>query len=168
LTDQTNYTTTGKEWADKIWTDHLGTDDAGTRFLIQYDTTPWFLVFNHYPDVLFGLEVFPDEAYNATADFYPTVRGTAGVPLDGAINWGQTNWQSFVAATVTGDARNLFISDLHSYLANGLNTAPWSDRYWVEATNGYSAGQSYSFRARPTLGSHFALAALSGADIWSS
>ncbi|KAJ5385872.1 hypothetical protein N7509_008413 [Penicillium cosmopolitanum] len=168
LTDQKNYTTTGREWADKIWTDHLGTDDAGTRFLIQYDTTPWFLVFNHYPDVLFDLDVFPDEAYNATTDFYPTVRETAGVPLDGAIGWGQTNWQSFVAATVTGDTRDLFISDLHAYLSNGLNTAPWSDRYWVEASNGYSAGQSYSFRARPTLGSHFALAALSGANIWSS
>ena len=99
---------------------------------------------------------------------FRSARGSAGVSLDGAIKWGQTNWQSFVAATVTGEARDLFISDLHAYLANGLNTAPWSDRYWVEASNGYSAGQSYSFRARPTLGSHFALAALSGADIWDS
>jgi len=168
LTDQKNYTTTGQEWADKIWTDNVGTDDAGTRFLTQYNTTPWFLVFNHYPDVLFDLDIFPDEVYNATTDFYPTVRGTAGVPLDGGISWGQTNWQSFVAATVTGEARDLFVNDLHAYLANGLNTAPWSDRYWVEASNGYSAGQSYSFRARPTLGSHFALAALSGASIWDS
>lgn len=167
LTGDMRYTTVGKEWGDKIWTDHLGTDADGTRFLIQYGITPWFLVYNHYPDLLFRLNAFPDEAYNATAKFYPTVRGTAGVPLDGTLGWGQTNWQAFAAATVSGDAREIFISDLHAYMANGLNTAPFSDRYWVDASGSYSAGESYSFRARPTLGSHFALAALSGANIWS-
>lgn len=167
LTGDMSYTTVGKEWGDKIWTDHLGTDADGTRFLIQYGITPWFLVYNHYPDLLFGLNAFPDEAYNATAKFYPTVRGTAGVPLDGTLGWGQTNWQAFAAATVSGDAREIFISDLHAYMANGLNTAPFSDRYWVDASGSYSAGESYSFRARPTLGSHFALAALSRANIWS-
>ncbi|KAJ5584723.1 uncharacterized protein N7459_004523 [Penicillium hispanicum] len=168
IADLTNYTTAGQDWGVKIWTDHLGTDADGTRFLIQYGTTPWFLVFNHYADVLFGLDVFPDDAYNATADFYPTVRDTAGIPLDGSLGWGQTNWQAFVAATVSGDARDIFISDMHSYISNGLNSAPFSDRYWVAASNGYSAGESYSFRARPTLGSHFALAALYGANAWSS
>jgi hypothetical protein len=168
LTGDTNYTTVGKEWGEKIWTDHLGTDADGTRFLIQYGITPWFLVYNHYPDLLFGLNAFPDEAYNATTKFYPTVRSTAGVPLDGKLGWGQTNWQAFAAATVSGDAREIFIADLHTYMSNGLNTAPFSDRYWVEASGSYSAGQSYSFRARPTLGSHFALAALSGANTWTS
>jgi len=166
LSGDTSYTTVGKEWGDKIWTDRLGTDPDGTRFLIQYGITPWFLVYNHYPDLLFGLNVFPDEAYNATSEFYPTVRGTAGVPLDGSLGWGQTNWQAFAAATVSGDTREIFISDLHTYMANGLNTAPFSDRYWVEASGSYFAGESYSFRARPTLGSHFALAALSGANTW--
>ncbi|KAJ5141090.1 hypothetical protein N7526_002085 [Penicillium atrosanguineum] len=168
LIGDASYTTVGKEWGDKIWTDHLGTDANGTRFLIQYGITPWFLVYNHYPDLLFGLDAFPDEAYNATTNFYPTVRETAGVPLDGSLGWGQTNWQSFAAATVSGDARDIFISDLHAYMSNGLNSAPFSDRYWVEASGSYSAGESYSFRARPTLGSHFALAALSGANTWSS
>ncbi|KAJ5115332.1 hypothetical protein NUU61_001091 [Penicillium alfredii] len=168
LTGQKNYTTAGKQFADRIWTDHLGTDDHGTRFLIQYNTKPWFLVFNHYPDVLFDLNVFPKETYNATAKFYPTVRGLAGVALHGSLGWGQTNWQAFVAATVDGNAREVFISDIHAYIANGQNSAPFSDRYWVEAKNGHIVGQSYAFRARPTLGSHFALAALKGANLWSS
>jgi hypothetical protein len=168
LSGESNYTTAGKEFADKIWTDRLGTDAEGTHFLIQYGINPWFLVYNHYPDLLFSLNAFPDEAYNATAEFYPTVRNAAGVPLDGSIGWGQTNWQSFVAATVTGDTRDILISDLHTYISNGLNSAPFCDRYWVEDSGSYVAGQEYSFRARPTLGSHFALAALSGANIWSS
>lgn len=167
LAGETSYVTKGRDWADQIWTDHLGTDAAGTRFLIQYDITPWFLVYNHYPDVLFGLDVFPDEAYNATTEFYPTVRDDAGVPLDGSLSWGQTNWQSFAAATVTGDARDIFINDIWSYVSNGLNTAPFSDKYYVTASGSYSAGEASSFRARPTLGSHFALAALAGANTWS-
>lgn len=168
LTGHKNYTAIGKHFGDKIWTGQLGTDSTGTHFLIQYGIPPWFLVYNHYPDLLFGLNALPDEVYNATAEFYPTVRSVAGLPLDGSIGWGQTNWQSFVAATVGGNTREMFISDLHSYMANGLNTAPFCDRYWVQATNGYSAGQSFSFRARPTLGSHFALAALSGGNTWSA
>ena len=163
ITNNETYTSYGESFATKIWSD-LGTAD-GTHFLIQYGIQPWFLVFNHYPDLLFDLGLF-DEAYNATAKFYPTVRQQAGVPLDGALGWGQTNWQSFVAATVEGDAREVFIADLHAYLANGLNGAPFSDRYWVVDSGDYVAGESYSFRARPTLGSHFALAALSGKDIW--
>jgi hypothetical protein len=168
LSGQSNYTSAGKEFADKIWTDRLGTDADGTHFLIQYGIDPWFLVYNHYPDLLFGLNAFPDEAYNATAAFYPSVRSAAGVPLDGSIGWGQTNWQSFVAATVSGDTRDILISDLHTYISNGLNSAPFCDRYWVENSGSSVAGQEFSFRARPTLGSHFALAALSGANIWSS
>lgn len=168
LTGQQNYTWAGRHFADKIWTERLGTDRAGTHFLIQYGITPWFLVYNHYPDLLFGLDVFPEEVYSATSKFYPTVRGEAGVPLDGTIGWGQTNWQAFVAATVSGDTRDMFISDMHTYITNGLNTAPFSDRYWVEARDGYSAGEAFRFRARPTLGSHFALAALFGANSWMS
>ena len=34
------------------------------------------------------------------------VREDAGVPLDGSLAWGQTNWQSFGAATVSGEARD--------------------------------------------------------------
>lgn len=168
LTGQKNYTTAGRNFADKIWTESLGTDANGTHFLIQYNIQPWFLVYNHYSDILFNLNVFPGETYNATADFYPSVRSPAGVPLDGSIGWGQTNWQSFVAATVNGPTRDLLIGDLHTYMANGLNSAPFCDRYWVQDSGSYTAGQSFSFRARPTLGSHFALAALSGPNIWSS
>ncbi|KAJ5724566.1 hypothetical protein N7493_006294 [Penicillium malachiteum] len=168
LADDTSYLTTGRDWGDKIWTDHLGTDADGTRFLIQYGITPWFLVYNHFPDKLFGLDVFPEDAYNATSDFYPTVRDDAGVALDGSLAWGQTNWQGFAAATVSGDARDMFIDDIWTYISNGLNTAPFSDKYFVTASGDYAAGESDSFRARPTLGSHFALAALSNVNTWSS
>ncbi|OJJ39889.1 hypothetical protein ASPWEDRAFT_49741 [Aspergillus wentii DTO 134E9] len=167
LTSQTNYTNLGKEFADKIWTDRLGTDADGTYFTFQYGNDTWFETFNHYPDVLFNLDIFPQEVYNATSAFYPTVRQAGGVALKQDLNWGQTNWQSFVGATVTGEARDQYVADLHAYISNGLNPAPFSDRYWVADNGEYKAGEYYVFRARPTLGSHFALWALKGANQWS-
>lgn len=167
LTGQSNYTDLGRQFGDVIYTDHVGTDSTGSYFTLEYGSPPWFLIFNVYPDVLFNFDVFPAEAYNSTSDFYPTVRDTAGIPLDGAILWGQTNWQSFVAATVEESTREIFINDLHAYIANGQNTAPFSDRYWVAASGSNAAGDHFAFRARPTLGSHFAQAAKGRANVWS-
>lgn len=168
ITNQDDYTAQGKSIAHALYEERLGTDADGTYFTIQYGNDTWFLVYNHYGDVLFDLDLFSDEAYNATTNFYPTVRKAAGVALEGGIEWGQTNWQGFVAATVDGTTRDLFISDLHAYIANGQNRAPFSDRYWVADSGDNAAGNYFKFRARPTLGSHFALLALQGGDQWSS
>ncbi|PYI03831.1 DUF1793-domain-containing protein [Aspergillus sclerotiicarbonarius CBS 121057] len=167
MTSQLDFTKAGKSIADALYNGRLGTDPKGTYFTIQYSSESWFLVYNHYADVLFSLDLFPEEAYNATAAFYPTVRKPAGVALDADINWGQTNWQGFVAATVTGEARDMFIADMHAYIANGLNDVPFSDRYWVKSSTAESAGEFFAFRARPALGSHYALMALQGASQWS-
>ncbi|PWY86923.1 DUF1793-domain-containing protein [Aspergillus heteromorphus CBS 117.55] len=170
LTSQQNYTDAGRSIANALYIGRLGTDPNGAYFTIQYGKPDsWFLVYNHYADVLFALDLFPEEAYSATSAFYPTVRKPAGVALGADLDWGQTNWQGFVAAAVTGDARNMFIADMHAYIANTLNDAPFSDRYWVTDTAaGPVAGQYFSFRARPAVGSHFALMALQGANQWSS
>lgn len=174
IVNDDSYVTEGKEIAHALYEGRLGTDPDGTYFTIQYGNDTWFLVYNHYGDRLFHLDLFSDEAYNATTNFYPTVRDAAGVPLDADVDWGQTNWQGFVAATVDGATRDQFITDLHAYISNGQNDAPFSDRYWVADHDGYvadddgakRAGDYYRFRARPTLGSHFALWALQGGNQW--
>lgn len=172
------YTNEGHDIAHALYEGRLGTDPSGEYFTYQYGNDSWFLVYNHYGDVLFNLGLFSDEAYNATTAFYPTVRDPAGVPLQADIDWGQTNWQAYVAATVSADARDMFLSDLHAYIANRheQNTAPFSDRYWVadhdepvaDDDGERRAGDYYRFRARPTLGSHFALWALKGGNQWST
>ena len=167
ITNQKEYITEGKSIANALYNERLGTDPDGTYFTIQYGNDTWFLVFNHYGDLLFNLDLFPDEAYNATTNFYPTVRQEAGVALDADVSWGQTNWQGFVAATVEGATRDQFVTDMHAYIANGRNDAPFSDRYWVQDTDDAVAGDYFRFRARPALGSHFALMALQGGNQWS-
>lgn len=166
IVNKDDYIIQGKSIANALYNERLGTDPDGTYFTIEYGNDTWFLVFNHYGDVLFNLDLFPDQAYKATTEFYPTVHKLAGVALDGDIDWGQTNWQGFVAATVTGTTRDQFIADMHAYISNGLNQAPFSDRYWVQDNGNNVAGDYFRFRARPTLGSHFALWALQGGNQW--
>ncbi|KAK5689091.1 hypothetical protein LTS12_028929, partial [Elasticomyces elasticus] len=106
ITNDKKYTSAGRDIAHALYEGRLGTNPNGTFFTYQYGNDTWFLVYNHYGDVLFNLDLFSDEAYNATTDFYPTVHGAAGVPLEVDVDWGQTNWQAFVAATVSGSARD--------------------------------------------------------------
>ncbi|KAF2144083.1 uncharacterized protein K452DRAFT_223453 [Aplosporella prunicola CBS 121167] len=161
LSGSTNYTDKGKEFAGTIW-EGLGTavtDDTETRyFTLTYGNSTWFLTFNLYADKLLGLEVFDDEVYTAQSAFYPTVRDEWGVAIEGAVVWAKTDWQMWTAAFSEEGTQEMFINDLYAFIANGKNTAPFGDRYW---TSGANAGETaQSFRARPTLGAHFAVAAL--------
>lgn len=60
--------------------------------------------------------------------------------------------------------RELLVDDLHAFISNGLNTVPFSDRWFVKAgqtdtgdpdlVGGYDA-----YKCRPTVGGHFAILA---------
>ncbi|KAL4889971.1 DUF1793-domain-containing protein [Aspergillus ambiguus] len=134
MTGEAAYARDGRAIAQALYEDRLGTAPNGSYFTMQYGNATWFLAYNHYADVLFDLDLFPGEAYARTGSFYPTVRKPAGVALTGGVDWGQTNWQSYVAATVSGDARKLLMDDMHAYISNGLNQAPFPDRYWQSIT----------------------------------
>jgi hypothetical protein len=55
----------------------------------------------------------------------------------------ELDWEIWTAAIMTNTAtRDLFISSVRKYAANGLNSAPLGD--WYETTNGVVEG----FRAR--------------------
>lgn len=62
------------------------------------------------------------------------------------------DWQIWTAAMVTDlSVRDLLISSVKKYAADGLNSQPLGD--WYETTDGDVEG----FRARPVVGGHFAL-----------
>ncbi|KAF2085215.1 DUF1793-domain-containing protein [Saccharata proteae CBS 121410] len=162
-----NYTAVGKDFADAIYGtnnsgDGLGTDiDSSTNepyFTLQYNSTTWFMTFNLYPDKLLNLSIFPDEAYTGMSSLYQSVHCVSGVPIEGAVNWAKTDWQMWVASIADESTKELLIDDLWGFVSNGENTAPFGDRYWA---CGDDAGQvAAGFRARPTLGGHFASVAL--------
>lgn len=161
------YTETGLQYSDALYGHGLGTDAGRTRFLLQYGRNESYTTaFNLYPDTLLKLGTFPRAAFDMQAAFYPTVRAEAGVPLDNRVKWGKTDWMLFAGASSPGpnDAtRELFIDDVHEFISNGLNSAPFGDRYTV---TGSEAGKYDSFRARPVVGGHFAVLALEGSRLF--
>ena len=167
LTGNGNYSDTGKRFAKTIYEEGLGTDKNKTHFVLQYhNESTWMTSFNLYPDVLFKLDTFPKEAIDMQSRWYPTKLKQWGVPLESRLGTGKSDWMIFSAAIALGGADadagkkafNMFIDTLHSFLSNGLNTAPFSDWYNV------TSGRFNDFRARPVAGGHFALLAMNGPD----
>ncbi|KAL8802820.1 MAG: hypothetical protein Q9182_003580 [Xanthomendoza sp. 2 TL-2023] len=168
-----NYTSIGKQYANQLYNNSLATDAAKTHFQLQYPQAlnkgnTYSTTFNLFPDALLDLKTFPPEAFDMQAKYYPSVRADVGVPLDSRVPYGKTDWQLFAASsspsTPLASSADLFINDIHQFISNGINTAPFSDRYFVrpgptdtgapDVLGGYNA-----YRARPTVGGHFAVLA---------
>lgn len=178
MTNQPKYCDIGRHFADVLYNQILGTDPKRTRFtMFQGEAGTWSLQFNLYLDILLKLNTFPTEAYRMQTAFYPTVRKEAGVSLDSRDSWAKTDWMVFAAATAMApgvsneSVRDMFINDIHAYMSNGKNDAPFSDKFWTESKLGLDGKQhdigSYDgYRARPVVGGHFALLALEGPNQW--
>ena len=178
MTNQRKYSDAGRHFADVLYKDAGGTDPKRTRFtMLQGKDDSWSLQSNLYLDVLLELNTFPTEAYKMQTDFHPTVRKEAGVPLDSRDSWTKTDWMTFAAATAMAPGvgnegvRDMFIDDIHAYMTNGLNNVPFSDKFWTESKMGrdgkhHDIGTHDGYRARPVVGGHFALLAMSGPDQW--
>lgn len=150
-----------------LFVDGVGTDPARTHFtLTQDDARSWALAYNLYLDAVLALDAFPASAHAMASRFYPSVRGEAGVPLDSRVGWGKTDWMMFGAATaaVVGETgvREMFVDDVHGFLTNGRNDAPFGDNFFVSTNWSEVAGEYDTYRARPVVGGHFALMALEG------
>ncbi|KAF7595094.1 hypothetical protein BBP40_007298 [Aspergillus hancockii] len=164
LTGLTEYSHIGKERADLFFTGGLGVDEEKTHFVLQYPGKPasWKIPYNLYPDVLFDLETFPQEANQMSSTFFKSVRGEYGVPLDNRQDWAKSDWNMWLAATFDSDTRDEFVEDLWAFMTNGKHNWPFSDRYVATSGKGVSPGVPVLCRARPTVGGHFALMALDG------
>ncbi|KAL4806398.1 hypothetical protein BDV18DRAFT_152350 [Aspergillus unguis] len=131
LSGQTNYSRIGEEHADIFFTQGLGTDDEKTHFVLQYPDDPksWKTPYNLYPDVLFNLNTFPNEAYQMGNKFYQSVRADYGVPLDNRQDWAKSDWNMWLAGTFDDSTtRSQFVDDLWAFMSNGKHNWPFSDR----------------------------------------
>lgn len=163
LTGLTNYSDVGAWFANLLYDEGLGTDPNKTHFTLEYPTFPttWKIPYNNYPDVLFKFGLFPEASYNMSSAFLPTVRGQYGVPLQNNMDWAKSDWNIWTAATLDISTRDEFVDDLWAFVTNGLNTWPFSDRYIATSALGNQAGVEVLCKARPTVGGHLALLALS-------
>ena len=162
-----NYTQAGDNLADLLYNQTLGTDAQRTHFTLLYpnQTTSWTTAYNLYPDMLLKLNTFTQAAYDMESSYYPTVRATAGVPLDNMTDWGKSDWMIWSSAIASQDTRDMFINDVHQYITADLDTVPFSDRFFVSNELGNQTDTDFTYKARPVVGGHFALLAISqGAD----
>lgn len=158
------YSRIGDEHADLFYSKGLGTDEEQTHFVLRYPDYPmsWKTPYNLFPDVLLGLETFPKESYLMGSEFFSSVRGEYGVPLDSRQDWAKSDWNMWLAGTFEASTRDEFVDDLWAFMTNGKHNWPFSDRYVSTSLHGTEPGVPILCRARPTVGGHFALLALKG------
>ena len=169
-----SYSDIGDDHAKLLYQDGLATDPEKTHFVLEYPhrsqkKTSWKVTFNLFADVLLNLSTFPQATYDMESTWYPKVRSAAGVALDNRQWWAKTEWNLWCAGTSQTATRDMFVNDIWEFMSNGLNLWPFSDRYVVakHAPNGHApvlVGREFALRARPTVGGHFALLALKGAN----
>lgn len=167
LSNQTDYYDVGRALAHKLFVDSVGTDKARTHFtLLQGEDNSWTLAYNLYLDILLKLDTFPESAHVMATKYYPSVRADAGVPLDSRVNWAKTDWMHFAAATALAvgndGVKDMFVDDVHAFVTNGQNDAPFSDNFFSYTNGSDAVGNFNTYRARPVVGGHFALMALGG------
>ena len=176
-----NYSSVGLSFANELFTNGLGLDSAKTHFKLQYGSnvtygkdSDYAVVFNIFPDILFNLGTFPSSASDMLVSYYPTQQGQAGVPLDSRVDWSSTfwtHWAGAAGAKQTGGVkvRDMFIDNVWAFMTNGMNTPPFSDR-WFAVPGGWGliggtgdvVGAFDAWRNRPVVGGHFAVLALDG------
>ncbi|OWP04752.1 hypothetical protein B2J93_4034 [Marssonina coronariae] len=115
------------------------------------------LLYNLYGDKLLGLNLVPPSVYDMQSAFYPTVEEMYGVPLDTRHNYTKSDWEMWAAAVASDETREMFISGLAKWIDETPTRNAMTD--WYDAQTGGSAG---GFTARPVVGGHFALLALTG------
>ena len=72
-----------------------------------------------------------------------------------------TDWTFWAAAASKNSTFNdLVITAVHDFISNGKNTEPFGTKYVVDSDDGRTIGQWLGNRARPTVGSNFALLAI--------
>lgn len=99
-------------------------------------------------------------------DWYSKQLTSVGLPYaSGQDDIANGMWDMWVTAICPGDLQKKLFADEVAFLDNGKNTAPFPDCFHVSGAN---SGEFVQARARPTLGSTFALLAMNGFTVdWS-
>ncbi|KAH8671259.1 glutaminase GtaA [Xylariales sp. PMI_506] len=123
------------------------------------ESTTWGLLYNLYANSLLGFTGFvPQSVYDMQSTFYPTVALEYGIPLDTRHTYTKSDWELWTAAIASPNTRNQFIERVANWINNTPTNRALTDLYYAD-TGDYANGAA--FTARPVVGGHFALLALS-------
>ncbi|KAL6237071.1 hypothetical protein BDW75DRAFT_249538 [Aspergillus navahoensis] len=116
------------------------------------------LLYNLYADRELGLNLVPQSVYDMQSNFYPTIQGQYGVPLDTRHHYTKGDWELFAAAVASASTRDMFIKLLAEWINQTPTNRPLTDLYDT-VTGDYPP---VVFIARPVMGGAFALLLLDG------
>lgn len=116
------------------------------------------ILYNLYADALLRLDLVPRSVYDMQSAFYPTVSYDFGIPLDTRHKYTKSDWEMFAAAVASDSTKNMMIHDLAKFIDQTHTSSPMTDLYDAETGN-WPDGAGH-FAARPVVGGHFALLAL--------
>jgi hypothetical protein len=154
--DAQNYSTIAHDYIDK-WQE-IGinkSDDPPHSILTYNDVSTHGLLYNLYNDRLLKTDLVPQSVYDMQSNFYPTVKGTYGVPLDTRNEfWTKSDWQIFCAAIADEETRDIFIDDIAKWTGETALSTPFTDLY--NTNDGLYPG-GIEFKSRPVVGGMFAL-----------
>jgi hypothetical protein len=155
--DSKKYRQLATEFAGK-WVAR-STEGNHTRLAFDRPGT-WSQKYNLVWDKLLNLNLFPREVIQKEIDFYKTVQGPFGLPLDNRERWTKTDWILWTAtlAEKQTDFEALF-NPVYNFVNTTPQRVPLTDWYVVD--NAYKVG----FQARPVIGGLF-IKAISDQAIW--
>ncbi|KAL2063340.1 hypothetical protein VTL71DRAFT_5145 [Oculimacula yallundae] len=154
--DGANYTNIALDYITKWQSLGIAHDASPPHTTLSYGMNDTHgLLYNLYGDRLLNLNFVPQSVYDMQSTFYPTVKQKYGVPLDTRHSYTKSDWEMWCAAIASEDTKNIFISDLATWINDTPTNKAMTD--WYDVQTGDFAG---GFVARPVVGGHFALLAL--------
>ncbi|CZR55322.1 probable glutaminase GtaA [Phialocephala subalpina] len=157
--DAENYTSIAQNYIDQWQTLGIAHDATPPHTTLAYGMNDTHgLLYNLYGDKLLNLGLVPQSVYDMQSAFYPTVNDEYGVPLDTRHNYTKSDWEMWTAAIAGVETRNMFIDDLAKWISATPTNQAFTDLYDAQTADWpIDAGH---FSARPVVGGHFALLAL--------
>ncbi|KAF2490135.1 glutaminase GtaA [Lophium mytilinum] len=166
--DAKNYSSIAADYIDEWQTLGINKNSTPPHTTLNYgNESSWGILYNLYADALLNTSLVPASVYAQQSDFYPTVAGKYGVPLDTRHAYTKTDWEIWAAAVASDDTRDMFISGIAKWIEETPLDVPFTDIYETGGDGGF--GDAPHFRARPVMGGAFALLALQpnqGAHAW--
>lgn len=162
LLGDSKYANLAAAHVNEIYDKALGLDgdtlEESSHFTYYYgQNATWNVLFPAYSDVVLDLDTFPQKAWDLQSSWYGKAIGEMGLAWSDSTQWGLLDWNIVVAAVSSEAVQKAIVSTSHEFLTNGLHDVPFGTRYFV---TGADAGQWLSNKARPTVGSNFAILAL--------
>lgn len=124
---------------------------AGDHYSLAFGAADtWSQKYNLVWDRILGLDIFPEDIVRTELDYYPSVMGQYGLPLDNRSSYTKSDWIMWTAS-LSGSMEEFesFIAPMWDFYNTTPDRVPMSDWYFTDLPN------YCEFIARSVVGGYF-------------